>query len=62
MGERLVARVDLKAGRADRTLVVGAAFLELHAKAGPVAAALAAGAANPGRLARARAGSRRAPR
>jgi uncharacterized protein len=41
LGERLVARVDLKAGRADRTLVVGAAFLEAHAKAGPVAAALA---------------------
>ena len=42
MGERLVARVDLKAGRSDRTLLVGAAFLELHAKAGPVAEALAA--------------------
>jgi uncharacterized protein len=41
MGERLVARVDLKAGRSNRTLVVGAAFLESHAKPAPVAAALA---------------------
>jgi uncharacterized protein YcaQ len=41
MGERLVARVDLKAGRSDRTLLVGAAFLELHARPGPVAEALA---------------------
>jgi uncharacterized protein len=41
LGERLVARVDLKAGRADRTLVVGGAFLEHHANAGVVAPALA---------------------
>jgi uncharacterized protein len=41
LGERLVARVDLKSGRADRTLVVGAAFLESHAKARPVAIELA---------------------
>ncbi len=41
MGERLVARVDLKSGRADRTLKVCAAFLEAHAKSAPVAVALA---------------------
>ncbi len=41
LGEKLVARVDLKSGRADRTLVVGAAFLESHAKARPVAIELA---------------------
>ncbi len=41
LGERLVARVDLKSGRADRTLVVGAAFLESHARASEVAPALA---------------------
>jgi uncharacterized protein len=42
LGDRLVARVDLKAGRSDRTLVVAAAYLESHAKPGPVAEALAA--------------------
>ncbi len=41
LGERLVARVDLKSGRADSTLVVAAAFLESHAKARPVAQVLA---------------------
>ncbi len=41
MGERLVARVDLKAGRADRRLVVAAAFLESHARASVVAVPLA---------------------
>ena len=41
LGERLAARVDLKSGRADRTLVVGAAFLESHVKARPVAQVLA---------------------
>ena len=41
MGEHLVARVDLKASRADRRLVVAAAYREPHAKPGPVAEALA---------------------
>ena len=60
MGESLVARVDLKARRTDRTLVVGAAFLEGHAKAGSVAPALAVELLDAGWLAGARLGERRA--
>ena len=41
LGERLVARVDLKAGRADRRLIVAAAYREPHAVPGPLAEALA---------------------
>jgi len=41
LGERLVARVDLKADRGERQLLVLAAHLEAHAKAGPVTDALA---------------------
>ncbi len=41
MGERIVARVDLKADRKGRTLLVQAAHREPEAEAGPVAEALA---------------------
>jgi uncharacterized protein YcaQ len=42
MGDRLVARVDLKSDREARRLLVQAAYVESYAKPGPVAEALAA--------------------